>query len=65
MQLLWEGETIKLLYALIDMVSTWARFATDDTPCPVVFTEDEEAAAELLYQAVVNAEMSERMPRDT
>jgi hypothetical protein len=56
----WEGETIKLLYALIDMVSGWASFAKDGTPCPVVFTEDEKAAAEKLYQALGNAEMGER-----
>ena len=60
----WEGETIKLLYALIDMVFSWARFAKDDTPCPVVFTEDEKAAAEKLYQVLKNAEIGERMLRD-
>ncbi|KIY52191.1 hypothetical protein FISHEDRAFT_63935 [Fistulina hepatica ATCC 64428] len=60
----WEGETIKLLYALIDMVSGWGSFAKDGTPCPVVFTEDEKAAAEKLYQALRNAEMGERMLRD-
>jgi hypothetical protein len=46
---MWEGETINLLYALIDMVSGWASFAKDGAPCPVVFTEAEEVAAENLY----------------
>jgi len=55
----WEGETIKQLYALIDMVSGWAT--KDDAPCPVLFTEDEKAAAEMLYQALANAETGERM----
>jgi hypothetical protein len=59
----WEGETIKLLYTLIDMVYIWARFAKDDRPCPVVITEDEKAAAEL-YQGLANADMGERMLRD-
>lgn len=61
---IWEGETIKLLYALIDMVSGWASFAKDGTPCPVAFTEDEEAAAKKLYLALANAERGERMLRD-
>ena len=61
---MWEGETIKLLYALIDMVSSWARFAKDDAPCPIMFTEDEEDAAEKLYEALANADMSERKLRD-
>jgi hypothetical protein len=60
---IWEGETIKLLYALMDMVASWKRFAKDDTPCPVVFTEEEEAAAEKLYQALANSEMTERRLR--
>lgn len=60
----WEGETIELLYALIDMAIGWADFSKDDTPCPIAFTEDEKAAAERPYQAVVNAEVNERMPRD-
>jgi hypothetical protein len=60
----WEGETINLLYALIDMMSGWASFAKDGTPCPVVFTEEEEVAAENLYQALSNAERGERMLRD-
>ncbi|KAJ4464581.1 kinase-like domain-containing protein, partial [Lentinula aciculospora] len=60
----WEGETIKLLYALMDMVLGWASFAKDDEPCPVVFTEDEKAEAEKLYKALENAEMGERMLRD-
>ncbi|KJA13580.1 hypothetical protein HYPSUDRAFT_209415 [Hypholoma sublateritium FD-334 SS-4] len=60
----WEGETIKLRYALIDMVLGWARFAKGDAPCPVVFTEDEKAAAEKLYRALAGAEKHERMLRD-
>ena len=56
----WEGETIKLLYALIDLVLDWEQFATGGTPCPVVFTEEEIAAAEKLYQNVANAERSWR-----
>jgi len=46
------------------MVLSWARFAKDDTTCPVVFTEDEKAAAEKLYQALMKAEMGERTLRD-
>ena len=61
---IWEGETIELLYALIDMVSSWVIFAKDDMPCPIMFTEDEEAAAEKLYQALANADMGERKLRD-
>ncbi|PPQ88103.1 hypothetical protein CVT25_014400 [Psilocybe cyanescens] len=61
---MWEGETIKLLYALIDMTLGWPSFAKDGMPCPVVFTEDEKAAAETLYQGLVNAEIGERMLRD-
>lgn len=57
---MWDGETINLLYALLDMVSGWARFAKDDTPCPVVFTDEEKAAAEKLYQALTNAETGEK-----
>ncbi|KIM38483.1 hypothetical protein M413DRAFT_19995 [Hebeloma cylindrosporum] len=60
----WEGETINLLYALIDMTVGWASFAKDGTPCPVVFTEEEEVAAENLYQALSNAERGESMLRD-
>ncbi|KAF5376644.1 hypothetical protein D9615_007875 [Tricholomella constricta] len=61
----WEGETINLLYALIDMVDGWADFAKDGTtPCPVVFTEDEKATAEELYQALGNADRGESMLRD-
>ena len=37
----WEGETIKLLWTLIEMVVNWKRFAKDGTLCPVVFTSDE------------------------
>jgi hypothetical protein len=58
---MWEGETINLLYALMGMVSGWASFATDGVPCPVVFTEAEEVAAENLYQALSNAERGERI----
>lgn len=61
---MWEGETIKLLYALIDMVSGWESFAKDGTPCPVVFTEDEKAAAERLYQALAIADNGERLLRE-
>lgn len=61
---IWEGETIKLLYALIDMVSDWTSFAKDGTPRPVVFTEDEKVAAEELYQALTNADKSESRLRD-
>ena len=60
----WEGETIKLRYALIDMVLGWARFAKGNAPCPVVFTEDEKAAAEKLYRALAGAEKNERMLRN-
>jgi hypothetical protein len=60
----WEGETINLLYALIDMVSGWSSFAKDGTICPVVFTEEEVAAAEKLYQALGNAERGGKMLRD-
>ncbi|KAJ3785830.1 hypothetical protein GGU10DRAFT_421310 [Lentinula aff. detonsa] len=54
---MWEGETIKLLYALIDLVRGWGHFATDGTMCPVVFTEE-------LWQALANAERGERWLRD-
>lgn len=60
----WDGETIQLLYALIDMVNGWVYFAKDDTPCPVVFTEDEKAAAEKLYQVLASADRNERLLRD-
>lgn len=60
----WEGETINLLYALIDMVHGWASFAKDNAPCPVEFTEDEIAAAEKLYRDLANAETGEKMLRD-
>lgn len=60
----WDGETIKLQYALMEMVVGWADFSKDDTPCPVVFTEDEKAAAEKLYEAVAETEVNERMLRD-
>lgn len=60
---MWEGETIKLLCALIDLVLGWEHIATDGTPCPVVFTE-EIVAAEKLYQALANAERGERRLRE-
>ncbi|KAG6863926.1 hypothetical protein C0991_001926 [Blastosporella zonata] len=60
---MWEGETIKLLYALIDLVVDWERVVTDGTPCPVVFTVEEIDAAEKLYQALKNAERGERLLR--
>ncbi|KAJ7066369.1 kinase-like domain-containing protein [Mycena amicta] len=60
----WEGETINLLCALIDMVSDWESYAKNGTPCPVVFTEDETAAAEKLYEGLKNAESGERMLSD-
>ncbi|KAF8870308.1 hypothetical protein CPB84DRAFT_1802387 [Gymnopilus junonius] len=61
---MWEGETIKLLYALIDLVLGWEHFAMDSTPCPVVFTEEEIAMAEKLYQDLENAERGERWLRE-
>ena len=60
----WEGETIKLLWALIEMVVEWESFVQDGTPCPVVFTEDEIAAAITLYRALANAEENERILRN-
>ncbi len=60
---IWEGENIKLLYALIDLVLGWENFATDGTPCPVTFTEEEVAAAEKLYENLANAEKGERQLR--
>ncbi|KAK7000463.1 hypothetical protein R3P38DRAFT_3058481 [Favolaschia claudopus] len=57
---IWEGETIKLLCAMIDLVCNWVVFATDGTPCPVDFTEEEIEKALKLYQALANAEMGER-----
>jgi hypothetical protein len=61
---MWEGETIKLLYALIDLALGWAHFVTDGKPCPVVFTEEEIDAAEKLYQALAIAERGERWLRE-
>jgi hypothetical protein len=58
---MWEGETIKLLYALIDLVLGWESIVTDGTPCPVIFTEEEIDAAEKLYLALGNAERNERL----
>ncbi|KAL0959421.1 hypothetical protein HGRIS_014666 [Hohenbuehelia grisea] len=52
----WEGETIKLLYALMELVAGWENIVTDDTPCPVMFTVEEADAAEKLYQALMDAE---------
>ena len=60
----WEGETIKLLQALIEMVLDWERFAKDGTPCPVVFTPDEIDAAFKLCQALERAEENERSLRN-
>ncbi|KAG6847635.1 hypothetical protein H0H93_006893 [Arthromyces matolae] len=61
----WEGETIKLQYALMEMVDGWGRFTTkDDEPCPVVFTEEEKASAEKLYRAVEVAEKNEKALRE-
>ena len=57
---IWEGETIKLLCAMIDLVCGWEVFATDGTPCPVDFTEEEIEKALKLYQALANAERGER-----
>ncbi|KAG6848010.1 hypothetical protein H0H93_004203 [Arthromyces matolae] len=60
----WEGETIKLQYALMEMVDGWGRFTSKDDadePCPVVFTEEEKASAEKLYRAVQAAEKNEKM----
>ncbi|KAG5641641.1 hypothetical protein DXG03_004555 [Asterophora parasitica] len=61
---MWEGETIKLLYALIDLVVGWKRIVTDGTPCPIVFTVEEINAAEKLYQALKSAESGERSLRN-
>ncbi|KAF9065848.1 kinase-like domain-containing protein [Rhodocollybia butyracea] len=61
---IWEGETIKLLYALTDMMLDWEDIAKDGTPCPVLFTEDEILAAEKLYQALAKAEINEKRLRD-
>lgn len=55
----WEGETIDLLYALIDMVDGWET-RNGSAPCPVEFTEDEKAAAATLYKAVAEADDAER-----
>ncbi|KAK7048963.1 hypothetical protein R3P38DRAFT_3388160 [Favolaschia claudopus] len=57
---IWEGETIKLLCAMIDLVCNWEVFATDGTSCPVDFTEEEIEKALKLYQALANADMGER-----
>lgn len=62
---IWEGETIKLLYALMDMVSNWKSLVKDGTPCPVVFTEDETAAAEKLLRGLAIADNGERRLRES
>jgi len=60
----WEGETIKLQLALIEMVVGWERFAKDgSTPCPVVFTPDEIDAAVKLGKELETADENERMLR--
>lgn len=61
---IWEGETIKLLYALINMVVDWGSFATDDTPCPIVFTEEEMDAAQKLYDDLEYADGGEKQLMD-
>ncbi|KAG6829928.1 hypothetical protein H0H87_009786 [Tephrocybe sp. NHM501043] len=61
---LWEGETINLLYELIDVVLNWESFEKDGTPCPVVFTKDEKAAAQKLYQGLMESERFERLMMD-
>lgn len=61
---MWEGETIKLLCALIDLVLGWEDLVKDGTPCPVVFTEEEVDAAAKLSQALANAENGERWLRE-
>ena len=60
----WEGETIKLLRVLIEMVHDWECFAKDGTPSPVVFTQDEIDAAFKLCQALESAEENERSLRN-
>ncbi|KAF8884331.1 kinase-like domain-containing protein [Infundibulicybe gibba] len=59
----WEGETIKLLWALIEMVASWESFTTDNTPCPVAFTKDEIVAAMKLNEALADADKNERALR--
>jgi hypothetical protein len=60
----WEGETIKLQLALIEMVVGWERFAKDDAPCPVVFTPDEIDAAVKLGKELEAADENERTLRN-
>ncbi len=60
----WEGETIELQCALMDIVRGWAVFAKSDELCPVVFTEGEKAAAEKLYLEVMDGKKSERQLRE-
>ncbi|KAJ2913700.1 hypothetical protein MD484_g6711, partial [Candolleomyces efflorescens] len=57
---IWEGETIKLLCAMIDLACNWEAFATDGTPCPVDFTEAEIEKALKLYQDLAKAERGKR-----
>jgi hypothetical protein len=60
----WEGETIKLQLALIEMVVGWERFVKDGTPCPLVFTPDEIDAAVKLGKELEIAEENERTLRN-
>lgn len=60
----WEGETIKLLCALIEMVVNWEGFSKDGTPCPVVLTPDEIDAAIKLCRELESAEENERTLRN-
>lgn len=60
----WEGETIKLQLALIEMVVGWDRFAKGgSTPCPVVIMLDEIDAAVKLGEELEIADENERMVR--
>ncbi|KIY73439.1 hypothetical protein CYLTODRAFT_428523 [Cylindrobasidium torrendii FP15055 ss-10] len=60
---IWEGETIKLLCALIDLVLGWEDIVTDGTPCPLVFTEEEIRAADKLHRALTTTEGQEMFLR--
>ena len=55
----WKGETIELLWALIEIVLDRERFSKDGAPCPVVFTPNEIDAAIKLCQALESAEENE------
>ena len=46
----WEGETIKLLWSLIELMMDWESLVKDGTRYLVVFTKDEIAAANKLYR---------------